>query len=514
MGLPLAGTYHTELSAYADLRTGDPGLAAGMELALGRFYGGCDRVLSPSRGSDRGWTARLVPGRIGRWGRGVDLDRFSPAAAPRAADGRIDVLYAGRGAREGVDLLADALLAPAARPAHPARAGRGRPRGGALEPGSARRRRSRLARGRRARRAYAAADLFRFCSQTDTFGQVVLEAQASGLPVVAVAAGGLAELIEDARSGVLCPAENPRGRRRRWCAPRARRPRPGWPAAASPPCAAAPGASRWPSWPPRGPPSPPTKGGSAVPHDPRLAVVLHGIEPATFEHCSLIREWLEDLGVDRVTLLRDPGGRPPHPFFSPLTGADGALAPRAPRQSGDAIAQQGFRPAAPAPRPDRASPVEHVRAFAAARARPGVEPRGYPARRRCAPTWPARVRGAVAHAFRLGGHRSPPAPLRARSACAAAAAIRIDVHPDDFDDRSSPHPARAREDAARAPPSAAAASPTTSSLTRPPPRFPREVTRVAPARVMKLLVLTPEPIDAVCCAPPPARMPPTRRSSS
>ena len=39
-------------------------------------------------------------------------------------------------------------------------------------------------------RAYASADLFLFCSQTDTFGQVMLEAQASGLPVVAVAEGG------------------------------------------------------------------------------------------------------------------------------------------------------------------------------------------------------------------------------------------------------------------------------------------------------------------------------------
>ena len=38
--------------------------------------------------------------------------------------------------------------------------------------------------------AYASADLFLFCSQTDTFGQVILEAQASALPVVAVAAGG------------------------------------------------------------------------------------------------------------------------------------------------------------------------------------------------------------------------------------------------------------------------------------------------------------------------------------
>ena len=54
-------------------------------------------------------------------------------------------------------------------------------------------------------RAYADADLFLFCSQTDTFGQVVLEAQASGLPVVAVEAGGPTELIASGRSGVLCP---------------------------------------------------------------------------------------------------------------------------------------------------------------------------------------------------------------------------------------------------------------------------------------------------------------------
>lgn len=36
-------------------------------------------------------------------------------------------------------------------------------------------------------RVYASADIFLFCSRTDTFGQVILEAQASGLPVVAVA---------------------------------------------------------------------------------------------------------------------------------------------------------------------------------------------------------------------------------------------------------------------------------------------------------------------------------------
>ena len=57
--------------------------------------------------------------------------------------------------------------------------------------------------------------MFLFCSQTDTFGQVILEAQASGLPVVAVAAGGPAELVADGRSGVLCPARRRRPRRAR-----------------------------------------------------------------------------------------------------------------------------------------------------------------------------------------------------------------------------------------------------------------------------------------------------------
>jgi glycosyltransferase involved in cell wall biosynthesis len=56
-------------------------------------------------------------------------------------------------------------------------------------------------------RAYASADLFLFASQTDTFGQVVLEAQASGLPVVAVDAGGPSSTIEHGRTGLLVPPE-------------------------------------------------------------------------------------------------------------------------------------------------------------------------------------------------------------------------------------------------------------------------------------------------------------------
>ncbi|HXR59935.1 MAG TPA: glycosyltransferase, partial [Solirubrobacterales bacterium] len=51
---------------------------------------------------------------------------------------------------------------------------------------------------------YASADVFLFCSGTDTYGQVILEAAASGLPVIAVAQGGPATLIENRHTGLLC----------------------------------------------------------------------------------------------------------------------------------------------------------------------------------------------------------------------------------------------------------------------------------------------------------------------
>jgi glycosyltransferase involved in cell wall biosynthesis/predicted metal-dependent phosphoesterase TrpH len=208
LGLPVAGSYHTELAAYTALRSGDALLAAGMRMALAAFYGHCDVVLSPSEAADAR-LGELGVERIGRWDRGVDLERFSPAHRRAADRDRIDVLYAGRLTREkGAGLLADSFLAARARDPrlHLLLAGGG-PEEDAL--------RARLGRsatflgwlaGDELAAAYASADVFLFCSQTDTFGQVILEAQASGLPVVAVAAGGPAELVADGRSGVLCPA--------------------------------------------------------------------------------------------------------------------------------------------------------------------------------------------------------------------------------------------------------------------------------------------------------------------
>jgi glycosyltransferase involved in cell wall biosynthesis len=51
--------------------------------------------------------------------------------------------------------------------------------------------------------AYASADVFVFPSTTDTFGNVILEAQACGVPVIVSDSGGPKELVEDRTNGLI-----------------------------------------------------------------------------------------------------------------------------------------------------------------------------------------------------------------------------------------------------------------------------------------------------------------------
>lgn len=57
-------------------------------------------------------------------------------------------------------------------------------------------------------RAYASADLFLHCSVTETFGLVVLEAMASGLPVIARDQGGPSDIIRHEQTGYLVPPQD------------------------------------------------------------------------------------------------------------------------------------------------------------------------------------------------------------------------------------------------------------------------------------------------------------------
>lgn len=69
-------------------------------------------------------------------------------------------------------------------------------------------------------------------------------------------------------------------------------------------------------------------------------MALHDVEPATFERCALIRDWLDDHGVDRVTLLVIPA-RDLHPLGERSPEMTSWLAER--RRAGDSIAQHGFQ---------------------------------------------------------------------------------------------------------------------------------------------------------------------------
>ncbi len=71
-----------------------------------------------------------------------------------------------------------------------------------------------------------------------------------------------------------------------------------------------------------------------------IAVALHGIEPAAFERCAMIRDWLDDHGIDRVTLLVVPA-RDLHPVGERAPAMVEWLSER--RASGDSIAQHGFQ---------------------------------------------------------------------------------------------------------------------------------------------------------------------------
>ncbi len=71
-----------------------------------------------------------------------------------------------------------------------------------------------------------------------------------------------------------------------------------------------------------------------------IAVALQEIEPATFERCALMRDWLDDHGVDRVTLLVIPA-RDLHPLGERSPAMVEWLIER--RRLGDSIAQLGFQ---------------------------------------------------------------------------------------------------------------------------------------------------------------------------
>lgn len=213
--IPLVSSYHTDFARYADAY-GTSWLRGAVSSYLGRFHRRSRRVFTPSTIS-RQDLVRLGVADVEVWGRGVDAELFHPgrrSQAMRAALGmgsRFTFVYVGRLAPEkrAEQIVHAFRLASESLPRgviHLIMAGTG-PCEAALRaaapPGVTflgfLDRRSRLP------DLYANCDAFVFASVTETLGLVVLEAMASGLPVVAAPEGGVRDHLRDGRNGLAYP---------------------------------------------------------------------------------------------------------------------------------------------------------------------------------------------------------------------------------------------------------------------------------------------------------------------
>lgn len=195
--MPFTTAFHTRFPEYVHARSRLP--TAWTYALLRRFHDAGAGVMVATESMRRALAARGFRN-IRRWTRGVDARLFRPGPAADAGFGlpRPVFLYVGRVAVEkNIQAFLDAELpgsklvvgdgplraALAAR--HPGVTFAGARHGEALAA------------------CYRAADVFVFPSRTDTFGLVMLEALASGLPVAAYPEPGPLDVIGDSGAGVL-----------------------------------------------------------------------------------------------------------------------------------------------------------------------------------------------------------------------------------------------------------------------------------------------------------------------
>lgn len=212
-GLKTCGIYHTDFPQYVRILTDDSFLETLTWNYMHWFYSQLDVLYVNSEQYRKSWVARGIPEeKIRILPRGLDTELFRPDRRKErffvrrgARGGRPVALYVGRVSKEkDLDVLADAWLSMGGvkGPCDLALVGDGpyaeelrRRLPGAVFTG--------YLTGTDLAEAFASADLFVFPSTTDTFGNVVLEAMASGLPCVVSDQGGPRELVRDGVDGLV-----------------------------------------------------------------------------------------------------------------------------------------------------------------------------------------------------------------------------------------------------------------------------------------------------------------------
>jgi glycosyltransferase involved in cell wall biosynthesis len=189
-------SYHTRFPEYLRTLTGAP--EAWSYRVMRWFHNAASAVLVATPSLERELVGRGFTAPIRRWSRGVDVGRFKPGPKPPVPYPRPVLLYVGRvSAEKGLDdflkldtpgtkvVVGDGPARAELQARYPAARFLGYRTGADLAA------------------EYAAADLFVFPSRTDTFGIVLIEALASGLPVAAYPVTGPVDIITDPGCGAL-----------------------------------------------------------------------------------------------------------------------------------------------------------------------------------------------------------------------------------------------------------------------------------------------------------------------
>ncbi|MBT2293333.1 glycosyltransferase family 1 protein [Paenibacillus albidus] len=209
--LPHVVSYHTHFDRYLAYYRMDR-MAPLYWKYIRWFHRSCDSTLAPSRETVTSLRMQGI-NRLRLWSRGIDCQLYSPLKRTPAVreqygiTAKLLLLYVGRIAPEKdiATLTRTMLQLPESmrRQVHFLIVGDGPllPEMRAAAPDNVTF--TGYKHGEELAALYAAADLFVFPSSTETFGNVVLEAMASGLPVIAADAGGVRDLVIPGRNGVM-----------------------------------------------------------------------------------------------------------------------------------------------------------------------------------------------------------------------------------------------------------------------------------------------------------------------
>jgi glycosyltransferase involved in cell wall biosynthesis len=212
-GIPLLASVHTRFETYPRYY-GLGFLERPLEAYIRRFYRQCDALVTPSAGMVDVLRAQRMNDDISLWERGVDRELFNSGRrdlgwrrAHGIADGDVAIGFLGRLVMEkGLDAFAATIAELTRRGVvykvlvvgeGPARQWFEERLPGAVFAG--------FQQGADLGRAVAAMDVLFNPSETETFGNVTLEAMACGVPVVAARATGSTSLVADGVTGTLVP---------------------------------------------------------------------------------------------------------------------------------------------------------------------------------------------------------------------------------------------------------------------------------------------------------------------